>query len=68
MAEQLKKQFSLMGQAWCRTMHKQTRWPIHGEYECSVCFRRYSVPWEPKNTTQPAAQLQATHHKIAQAA
>jgi hypothetical protein len=21
-------------------------WPIHGEYHCSTCLRRYPVPWE----------------------
>jgi hypothetical protein len=35
-----------LGRAWCRTMHKRALWPIHGEYECATCFRRYTVPWE----------------------
>jgi len=68
MAEQLKNKISFIGQVWCRAMHKRTRWPIHGEYECSSCFRRYRVPWEPKNTTTGTAQLKPAHHKVAQAA
>lgn len=31
---------------WCGLMHDAPRWPIHGRYDCSVCGRRYSVPWE----------------------
>ncbi len=55
MAEQLKRRFSFFGRAWCRAMHKRTMWPIHGEYECSTCLRRYPVAWE--------AQGAATHVK-----
>jgi hypothetical protein len=45
MAEQLKASFSFIGRAWCRAVHKRTMWPIHGEYECSTCLRRYPVMW-----------------------
>lgn len=46
MAEQLREKLSFLGRAWCRTMHNRPMWPIHGEYECSTCLRRYRVPWE----------------------
>jgi len=46
MAEHLKQTFSVLGRVWCRTMHRKPMWPIHGEYHCSVCLRRYPVPWE----------------------
>jgi hypothetical protein len=30
---------------WCHVMHPAPRWPIHGQYECPTCLRRYPVPW-----------------------
>src|SRR5712692_1274500 len=33
------------GTLWCDFMHDAPMWPIHGEYECRICGRRYSVPW-----------------------
>jgi hypothetical protein len=68
MAQQIKNSFSFIGQIWCRAMHKQTRWPIHGEYECSVCFRRYRVPWEPKTAGAQPAHLKRAHENMAEAA
>jgi hypothetical protein len=34
-----------LGGFWCRLMHDSPMWPIHGEYQCRVCLRRYGVPW-----------------------
>ena len=48
MAEHFKNRFSFIGRVWCRTMHRRPMWPIHGEYECATCLRRYPVPWEAK--------------------
>ena len=33
--------------AWCRHMHKNAMWPIHGRYICSQCMREHRVEWEP---------------------
>jgi hypothetical protein len=33
------------GTLWCDFMHDAPMWPIHGEYECRICGRRYPVPW-----------------------
>jgi len=33
------------GTLWCDFMHDSPTWPIHGEYECRICGRRYAVPW-----------------------
>jgi hypothetical protein len=30
---------------WCRVQHQSVRWPVHGEYACATCYRRYPVPW-----------------------
>ena len=26
---------------WCGVMHESLMWPIHGEYQCRTCGRRY---------------------------
>jgi len=33
------------GTLWCEFMHDSPMWPIHGDYECRICGRRYPVPW-----------------------
>jgi hypothetical protein len=33
------------GTLWCDFMHDSPMWPIHGEYECRICGRRYPVQW-----------------------
>ena len=58
MAEQLKARFSFLGRAWCRAMHKSTMWPIHGEYECKTCLRRYPVKWAPE---EAASRVKSRH-------
>jgi len=30
-----------MGAAWCRMSHGSVTWPLHGEYQCRTCGRRY---------------------------
>lgn len=31
---------------WCRQMHGEPMWPMHGRYECRICGRRHRVCWE----------------------
>jgi hypothetical protein len=31
---------------WCRNMHTEAMWPIHGKYVCKRCLREYPVAWE----------------------
>jgi hypothetical protein len=31
---------------WCRKMHNEAMWPIHGKYVCKRCLREYPVAWE----------------------
>lgn len=31
---------------WCRMMHEQAMWPMHGKYSCRQCLREYPVEWE----------------------
>jgi len=34
-----------LGALWCDLMHDSAMWPIHGQYVCRTCSRRYAVPW-----------------------
>ena len=38
--------FKTMGDLWCKLLHDQPNWPMHGHYICRSCGRRYAVPWE----------------------
>jgi hypothetical protein len=31
---------------WCRLFHRSITLPVHGEYVCLICLRRYRVSWE----------------------
>ena len=35
-----------ISQLWCKKMHSQPMWPIHGKYICPQCLREYPVAWE----------------------
>ena len=36
---------------WCKHMHSQAMWPIHGRYICPTCLREYRVGWEHMRKT-----------------
>ena len=38
--------WNLISEAWCRKMHGEAMWPIHGKYTCPRCLREYAVSWE----------------------
>jgi len=42
------------GSLWCGVAHDSPMWPIHGRYQCRVCGRFYSVPWQ-ESKVQPRA-------------
>lgn len=49
--------FQRIGKFWCKTMHKQALWPIHGRYLCTRCLREHKVEWEnPSWPAQPASE------------
>ena len=31
---------------WCKSMHNEAMWPMHGKYICPRCLCEYPVPWE----------------------
>ena len=46
---------------WCRKMHKQSMWPIHGRYVCSECLREHTIEWseaEKQGEKTPRTQVQ----------
>src|SRR5258708_29814577 len=47
------------GTLWCDFMHDSPMWPIHGEYECRICGRRYPVRWAGDTPLPPPAKLTA---------
>jgi hypothetical protein len=32
-----------LGAIWCGLMHESVMWPIHGQYQCRTCGRRYAA-------------------------
>jgi hypothetical protein len=54
---------SNVGTLWCSLMHESVMWPVHGEYECRTCGRRYPAfaeapaRWRKANAFKPAASL-----------
>ena len=54
---------------WCRKMHGEAMWPIHGKYVCKRCLREYPVAWdghvppEEQNRVQEESNVWlADHH------
>lgn len=35
---------------WCRTMHERISRPMHGQYQCWECGRKFDVAWEPRRS------------------
>lgn len=47
-----------ISQLWCKKMHSQAMWPIHGKYICPRCLREYPVAWEgPVSPSEYAPSL-----------
>jgi hypothetical protein len=45
-----------LGELWCRAMHHDVSWPVHGHYQCKQCNRVYKIPWaEPWPASRRAA-------------
>lgn len=34
-----------IGRFWCRLMHHSPMWPIHDQYQCRTCLRRFPLRW-----------------------
>jgi hypothetical protein len=52
---------NMISQLWCKKMHSQPMWPIHGKYICPQCLREYPVAWEgPASPEEYAPSLRKT--------
>ncbi len=45
-----------IGQVWCKMMHREAMWPIHGKYVCPRCLREYPVAWNDARPVGSRAQ------------
>jgi hypothetical protein len=43
---------------WCKTMHRQAMWPIHGRYLCPQCLYVHTVDWEQPYNSVPVGARQ----------
>jgi hypothetical protein len=46
MFDKLRISMERLGVWWCRLQHGSLFWPMHGEYRCASCYRRYRVAWD----------------------
>lgn len=46
---------------WCKSMHNQAMWPIHGKYICPQCLQEYPVAWETPPTEADYADPALRH-------
>jgi len=51
--ESMKPPQARIADLWCRLMHTEPMWPLHGQYECRTCGRRYRVCWEEPSRATP---------------
>jgi hypothetical protein len=42
-----------IGNFWCRLMHDEPMWPIHGWYECRTCGRQHRA-WRDERVKREA--------------
>jgi hypothetical protein len=54
-----------IGNLWCKKMHSQAMWPIHGKYTCSRCLREHTVEWEgPATAAEYGHQLSQQQTRV----
>jgi hypothetical protein len=51
--------FNRIADMWCRKMHREAMWPIHGKYVCRRCGREYPVEWEARFASWEEARVQS---------
>ena len=47
---------------WCKSMHTEVMWPMHGKYICPRCLREYPVAWEAPVTAADYADVSLRHN------
>ncbi len=46
---------------WCKNMHTEAMWPMHGKYICPRCLSEYPVAWEAPATAAEYADDSLRH-------
>jgi hypothetical protein len=46
---------------WCKNMHTEAMWPMHGKYICRKCLQEFPVAWEGRPTADDYSAV-ALHH------
>ena len=67
MLTRTKVEIQRLGEWWCRARHQAVRWPMHGEYQCAICYRRYAVAWAESEGQRSSARTQRAsgdHHSV----
>jgi hypothetical protein len=50
---------------WCKSMHNEAMWPMHGKYICPRCLREYPVAWEVPAAASDYADVSLRHNQEA---
>ena len=51
-----------IGIVWCRLMHNEPMWPVHGWYECRTCGRHHRA-WRDEQATPGAPSLRQLNRR-----
>lgn len=46
---------------WCKSMHNEAMWPMHGKYICPRCLCEHVVAWEGPATASEYADVALRH-------
>ena len=50
---------------WCKKMHSEAMWPIHGKYICPRCLREHALEWEgPATAAEYGQQLSQQQARV----
>ena len=49
-----------IGTIWCKLTHKSVMWPVHGQFQCRTCGRRYPAFEGPPIAVNGTATVSAT--------
>ena len=49
-----------IGTNWCTMTHNSVLWPVHGQYECRTCGRRFAAFAQPQHRPRSLGPLRET--------
>ena len=54
MLKKMDRLYEEAAEQWCHFAHRDSMWPVKGEYRCRTCLRTYPVPWANTSAGQMA--------------